>query len=118
MTGREWSVTNVKVCIGGAIRLLVREQQFRMGPGRAISWMHCDFYPKALSGPIDEAFENLGALSSVFDDPLGTGTLVILDSELSSSRAKMQPAPSRFVLSATLGTPKVLATRSSEKNAQ
>jgi predicted ATPase len=76
------------------------------------------FLSEALSGPIDEAFENLGALSSVFDDPLGTGTLVILDSELSSSRAKMQPAPSRFVLSATLGTPKVLATRSSEKNAQ
>ena len=45
-TGRDWSVANVKVCIGGAIRLLVREQQFRMGPGRAISWMHCDFYPR------------------------------------------------------------------------
>jgi hypothetical protein len=34
MTGREWSVTNVKVCIGGAIRLLVREQQWDEGSDR------------------------------------------------------------------------------------
>ena len=30
-TGREWSVTNVKVCIGGAIRLLACEQQWYEG---------------------------------------------------------------------------------------
>jgi hypothetical protein len=34
MTGREWSVTNVKVCIGGAIHLLVREQQWDEGSDR------------------------------------------------------------------------------------
>ena len=28
MTGREWSVKNVEVCIGAAIRLLTREQQW------------------------------------------------------------------------------------------
>lgn len=28
MTGREWSVRNVRVCIGGAIRLLEREEQW------------------------------------------------------------------------------------------
>ena len=34
MTGREWSVANVRVCIGGAIRLLVREQQWDEGSDR------------------------------------------------------------------------------------
>ena len=31
VTGREWSVANVRVCIGGAIRLLVREQRWDEG---------------------------------------------------------------------------------------
>jgi hypothetical protein len=34
LTGREWSVKNVQVCIGGAIRLLASEQQWDEGGDR------------------------------------------------------------------------------------
>ena len=34
MTGHEWSVRNVKVCIGGAIRLLEREERWDEGSDR------------------------------------------------------------------------------------
>jgi len=34
VTGREWSVANVRVCIGGAIRLLEREPQWDEGSDR------------------------------------------------------------------------------------